>query len=256
MGLFCVIFVVNGVPNKQYYTLTGAEMATVFRETDNGLGAKTVMTLDLQSLRREYLRGGLNLEDLSASPIDQFSVWMEQAVTADIPDPTAMVLASAAPDGQPSQRIVLLKNLDEQGFVFYTNFNSRKGRELQANPKVSLHFPWHVLERQVDICGTAERLSEEEAAHYFARRPRESQLSAWASHQSQSIDSREALLEQYRSVEARFEGGEVPLPDFWGGYRVRPHQVEFWQGGAHRLHDRFEYNRQPDGNWTIDRLEP
>lgn len=214
------------------------------------------MGLDLQSLRREYLRGGLNLEDLSASPVEQFERWMEQAVEAEIPDPTAMVLATAAPDGQPSQRIVLLKNLDERGFVFYTNYGSRKAHELEANPKVSLHFPWHILERQVDICGKVERLSREEAEHYFTRRPRESQLSAWASHQSRAIESRDALMAHYRDVEQRFEGGEVPLPEFWGGFRVRPHQVEFWQGGAYRLHDRFEYNLQPDGNWTIDRLEP
>lgn len=214
------------------------------------------MGLDLQSLRREYLRGGLHLEDLSASPVEQFERWMEQAVEADIPDPTAMVLASAAPDGQPSQRIVLLKDLDEDGFVFYTNYGSRKAHELEANPKVSLHFPWHVLERQVDVCGKVERLSREDAAHYFSRRPRESQLSAWASRQSRAIESRDALMAHYREVEQRFEGGEVPLPDFWGGFRVRPHQVEFWQGGAYRLHDRFEYNLQPDGNWTIDRLEP
>lgn len=214
------------------------------------------MALDLQALRREYLRGGLKLEDLSASPIDQFEHWMEQAVAAEIPDPTAMVLATAAPDGQPSQRIVLLKDLDERGFVFYTNYASRKARELGANARVSLHFPWHLLERQVDVCGTVETLNREESEHYFARRPRESQLSAWASHQSRAIESREALLAHYRELEERFADREIPLPEFWGGYRVRPHQVEFWQGGAHRLHDRFEYNRQPDGNWAIDRLEP
>ncbi|ROQ20548.1 pyridoxamine 5'-phosphate oxidase [Marinimicrobium koreense] len=214
------------------------------------------MGLDLQSLRREYLRGGLNLEDLSANPIDQFEVWMEQAVKAEIPDPTAMVLASASPDGQPSQRIVLLKGLDADGFVFYTNRTSRKGRELAANPKVSLHFPWHTLERQVDVCGIAESLSAEESERYFHSRPRESQLSAWASHQSRAVDSRETLMAHVRELEQRFKGQDIPLPEFWGGYRVRPHQMEFWQGGAHRLHDRFEYNLQPDGNWTIDRLEP
>lgn len=214
------------------------------------------MGLDLQSLRREYLRGGLNLEDLSANPIDQFEVWMEQAVQAEIPDPTAMVVATASRDGQPSQRIVLLKGLDEQGFVFYTNRSSRKGRELAENPKASLHFPWHGLERQVDVCGTVESLSQEESETYFRSRPKESQISAWASHQSRPIDSRDALLAHVRELETQFEGREIPLPEFWGGYRVIPHQVEFWQGGAHRLHDRFEYNLQADGNWTIDRLEP
>lgn len=214
------------------------------------------MSLDLQSLRREYLRGGLNLEDLSATPIEQFEVWMAQAVEAQIPDPTAMVLATATPDGQPSQRIVLLKGMDEKGFVFYTNYGSRKARELATNARVSLHFPWHVLERQVDVCGTVKRLTDEESAHYFHRRPRESQLAAWASHQSRPIESRDALMAQYREVEQRFSGEDIPLPAFWGGYRIEPHQVEFWQGGAHRLHDRFEYNRLNDGNWSIDRLEP
>ncbi|MGD8176997.1 pyridoxamine 5'-phosphate oxidase [Marinimicrobium sp. ARAG 43.8] len=212
--------------------------------------------MDLQSLRREYLRGGLNLEDLSATPIEQFEVWMAQAVEAQIPDPTAMVLATATPDGQPSQRIVLLKGMDEKGFVFYTNYGSRKARELATNARVSLHFPWHVLERQVDVCGTVKRLTDEESAHYFHRRPRESQLAAWASHQSRPIESRDALMAQYREVEQRFSGEDIPLPAFWGGYRIEPHQVEFWQGGAHRLHDRFEYNRLNDGNWSIDRLEP
>ncbi len=214
------------------------------------------MGLDLQSLRREYLRGGLHLEDLSASPIDQFEVWMAQAVQADIPDPTAMVLATASPDGQPSQRIVLLKGLDERGFVFYTNRTSRKGRELSENAKVSLHFPWQVLERQVDVCGTAEPLSREESERYFQSRPKESQLSAWASHQSRPVASRDVLMANFRDLEEKFAGQDIPLPEFWGGYRVYPYQMEFWQGGAHRLHDRFEYNRQPDGNWTIDRLEP
>lgn len=214
------------------------------------------MGLDLPSLRREYLRGGLNLEDLSANPVDQFEVWMEQAVKAELPDPTAMVVASAAPDGQPSQRIVLLKGLDQRGFVFYTNLKSRKARELQANPKVCAHFPWQLLERQVQVVGTVETLSAEEANAYFQTRPRESQVSAWASHQSRPIASREALMANYREVQARFGEGEIPLPDFWGGFRIRPHQVEFWQGGAHRLHDRFQYNLQADGNWTIDRLEP
>lgn len=214
------------------------------------------MGLDLQSLRREYLRGGLNLEDLNATPIDQFEVWMEQAVEAQVPDPTAMVIASAAPDGQPSQRIVLLKGLDERGFVFYTNLKSRKARELQANPKVSAHFPWHVLERQVHVLGRVELLTDEECEHYFHSRPRESQISAWASHQSQPIASREELLKRYRELEAQFGDDEIPRPAFWGGYRVRPHQMEFWQGGAYRLHDRFEYSLQSDGNWAIDRLEP
>lgn len=214
------------------------------------------MELDLKDLRREYLRGGLNLEDLSADPIDQFSNWMAQAVEAGIPDPSAMTLASVAQDGQPSQRIVLLKGVDRRGLVFYTNMRSRKARELQTNPKVSLHFPWHLLERQVSVCGLVQKLEHDEAWNYFNHRPRESQLGAWASRQSRPIASRAELMERFRQMQERFGEGEIPLPEFWGGFRVRPHQMEFWQGGAHRLHDRFQYNLQADGNWAIDRLEP
>lgn len=214
------------------------------------------MELDLKDLRREYLRGGLNLEDLSADPIDQFTHWMAQAVEAGIPDPSAMTLASVAQDGQPSQRIVLLKGVDRRGLVFYTNMRSRKARELQTNPKVSLHFPWHLLERQVSVCGLVQKLEHDEAWNYFNGRPRESQLGAWASRQSRPIASRAELMERFRQMQERFGEGEIPLPEFWGGFRVRPHQMEFWQGGAHRLHDRFQYNLQADGNWAIDRLEP
>lgn len=214
------------------------------------------MEHDLKDLRREYLRGGLKLTDLCADPIDQFEQWMAQALEAQIADPTAMVLASATQDGQPSQRIVLLKGLDKRGFVFYTNLRSRKGRELEANPRVSLHFPWHLLERQVQVGGVVQSLGSEEAQAYFSRRPRESQLAAWASHQSRPIASRTELMERFEKMQARFGTGEIPLPEFWGGFRVRPHQMEFWQGGAHRLHDRFQYTLQADGNWAIDRLEP
>jgi pyridoxamine 5'-phosphate oxidase len=214
------------------------------------------MNDELKDLRREYLRGGLQLTDLSADPLDQFEVWMAQALEAQIPDPTAMVLATVAQDGQPSQRIVLLKGLDKRGFVFYTNLRSRKGLELHSNPKVSLHFPWHVLERQVSVCGLAQPLGREEVEAYFRRRPRESQIAAWASRQSRSIASRAELLERFRNEQERFDQQEVPAPGFWGGFRVRPHQVEFWQGGAHRLHDRYMYTLQAEGNWAIDRLEP
>ncbi|MDQ2075358.1 pyridoxamine 5'-phosphate oxidase [Marinimicrobium sp. ABcell2] len=214
------------------------------------------MNYDLKDLRREYLRGGLQLTDLSADPIAQFELWMAQALEAQIPDPTAMVLATVAQDGQPSQRIVLLKGLDKRGFVFYTNLRSRKGLELHSNPKVSLHFPWHVLERQVSVCGVVQPLDRDEVADYFRRRPRESQIAAWASRQSRAIASRAELLERYKATEERFDQEDVPPPEFWGGFRVRPHQVEFWQGGAHRLHDRYQYTLQAEGNWAIDRLEP
>ena len=212
--------------------------------------------MDLEQVRREYLQGGLRRADLPADPLMLFALWQQQAISCELLDPTAMVLATAAADGQPSQRIVLLKHVDERGFVFFTNYGSRKADEIFANPKVSLLFPWHPMERQVRICGTATRVSSLESARYFATRPRESQLAAWASHQSHAIDSRALLMTQLDNMKQKFAEGEVPLPDFWGGIRVRPEQIEFWQGGANRLHDRFEYERLDGNNWKISRLAP
>jgi len=214
------------------------------------------MKLELENLRREYLQGGLELSDLAADPIEQFSRWMQQTIAADLPDPNAMTIATVDASGQPSQRIVLLKHLDPKGFVFYTNLNSRKAQELKQNPKISLHFPWYFLERQVKVCGVAESLSPAEVLKYFVTRPRDSQIGAWASTQSRPISSRALLMQQFESMKNKFAKGEIPLPDFWGGFRVKPHQIEFWQGGAHRLHDRFQYNLQADGAWKIERLEP
>jgi pyridoxamine 5'-phosphate oxidase len=214
------------------------------------------MELQLEDFRREYTRGGLDLADLAASPFDQFSRWMEQIIKSGIPDPNAMTVATVDASGQPSQRIVLLKHLDEKGFVFYTNLNSRKAQDLKQNPKVSLHFPWYFLERQVKVCGVAEQLSTAEVLKYFVSRPRDSQLGAWASHQSKPISSRALLLQQFETMKNKFAKGEVPLPDFWGGFRVKPHLIEFWQGGAARLHDRFQYSLHNNGTWDIQRLEP
>ena len=214
------------------------------------------MTLDLESLRTEYTKGGLERENLHENPIEQFKRWMQQTIEAKIPDPNAMTVATVGPNGQPSQRIVLLKNLDEKGFVFYTNLKSRKAQDLLQNPKVSLHFPWYFLERQVKVCGVVEQLSTAEVLKYFVSRPRDSQLGAWASHQSRPISSRALLMQQFETMKNKFSKGEIPLPDFWGGFRVKPHQIEFWQGGAARLHVRFEYNLQADSSWTITRLEP
>jgi pyridoxamine 5'-phosphate oxidase len=212
--------------------------------------------MKLDDFRREYTQGGLDRADLADDPFVQFTRWMEQTIKSGIPDPNAMTLATVDASGQPSQRIVLLKHLDEKGFVFYTNLNSRKARELKQNPKTSLHFPWHFLERQVKVCGTVEPLSTAEVFKYFVTRPRESQLGAWASQQSRPISSRALLMQQFEAMKNKFAKGDIPLPDFWGGYRVEPHQIEFWQGGAHRLHDRFQYNLQTDGHWAIERLEP
>ena len=214
------------------------------------------MKLELENLRREYTKGGLEREDLHENPVAQFNRWMEQTIAAQIPDPNAMTIATVDANGQPSQRIVLLKQLDDRGFVFYTNLSSRKAQDLKQNPKISLHFPWHFLERQVKVCGVVEPLSTADVLKYFVTRPRDSQLGAWASQQSRPISSRALLMQQFEAMKNKFSKGEIPVPDFWGGFRVKPHQIEFWQGGTARLHDRFQYNLQMDGKWTIVRLEP
>ena len=211
--------------------------------------------MDLEALRREYLKDGLEREDLAEDPLDQFEKWMAQFLELGLADPTAMTVATVAPDGQPSQRIVLLKHVDQSGFVFYTNYSSRKASEIDANPKISLHFPWHVVERQIKVCGVAEKVSQAESLRYFTSRPKGSQLAAAASPQSQVISSRSLLLNEFERLKQKFREGEIPLPDFWGGYRVVPSEIEFWQGGQNRLHDRFRYSRSGDA-WEIDRLAP
>jgi len=211
--------------------------------------------MDLEDIRREYLQGGLNYDQLNRDPFQQFELWMNQAIGANLADPTAMTLATVDAVGQPSQRIVLLKHLDERGFVFYTNYGSAKAKDISANNKVSLHFPWQAMERQVKVMGSAEKVSVAETLKYFVTRPRDSQIAAWSSHQSSPISSRTLLLAQFESLKQKFRKGEVPLPDFWGGYRVEPHSFEFWQGGANRLHDRFLYIKEPHG-WSIERLAP
>jgi pyridoxamine 5'-phosphate oxidase len=211
--------------------------------------------MDLEALRREYLKDGLERENLADDPFDQFEKWMAQFLELGLADPTAMTVATVAPDGQPSQRIVLLKHVDQSGFVFYTNYSSRKANEIDANPKISLHFPWHAVERQVKVCGVAEKVSPAESLRYFTSRPKGSQLAAAASPQSKVISSRTLLLNEFERLKQKFRDGEIPLPDFWGGYRVVPNEIEFWQGGQNRLHDRFRYIRSED-SWEIDRLAP
>lgn len=212
--------------------------------------------MDLQSIRREYLSGSLTREHLKPDPVDQFQSWMDQAIEMALPDPTAMVLATVGPENQVSQRVVLLKAFDEHGFVFFTNYESRKAREIAANAHVSLHFPWHPVERQVLVCGVAEKVAVDESEAYFRRRPRESQLGAWASPQSRVLASRAVMMQKFDSISQQFADKDIPLPAFWGGFRVRPQRVEFWQGGANRLHDRFQYSLQPGGHWQIERLAP
>jgi pyridoxamine 5'-phosphate oxidase len=206
--------------------------------------------------RREYTAGGLTREMLDADPLRQFEHWLEQAVKAGLEDPTAMVLATVDAQGAPWQRIVLLKGLSDGGFVFYTNHGSAKARDIAGHDQVSLLFPWNELDRQVIIGGRADKMSMAESAGYFATRPRESQIAAWASRQSRPVSKRALLLQEFNAMKEKFAKGEIPLPDFWGGYRVRPQRIEFWQGGEHRLHDRFEYTRQAAGDWSIEQLQP
>ena len=210
----------------------------------------------LNDIRREYTKAGLDRDSLEDDPLVLFERWLKNAIDAKLADPTAMTVATVDGNGQPSQRIVLLKDVSHGGFVFYTNLGSRKAQELKQNSKISLHFPWHMLERQVKICGTARRLSNSQVARYFISRPKSSQLAAWASQQSRPIASRHLLLAQFNQVKEKFAKGEIPLPDFWGGYRVLPHEIEFWQGGEHRLHDRFLYSKDARDNWQIERLMP
>jgi pyridoxamine 5'-phosphate oxidase len=212
--------------------------------------------MELDDFRREYLQGGLEREDLVDDPIQQFELWLSQAVAGGITDPTAMVLATVEAGQRPWQRMVLLKDVSREGFVFYTNLESRKARAMAENPQVCLQFPWNILERQVIVGGRVERLSNLEVTRYFLSRPRESQLAAWASAQSRPISARAVLEEKFLELKNKFSRGEIPLPSFWGGYRVVPEEIEFWQGGAHRLHDRFLYARQDDLSWSIERLSP
>jgi pyridoxamine 5'-phosphate oxidase len=213
---------------------------------------------DLGKLRREYGEHGLDLPDLADDPIAMFRRWLDDTIAAGLHEPNAMVVATVSPDGRPSARMVLLKGLDDRGFVFFTNYTSRKASDIESNPAVSLLFPWHDLQRQVRVEGTAVRVSPEESEAYFAGRPRESQLGAWASPQSQDVSSRSALDERYGGVLAQFAGLDaVPLPPFWGGFRVIPDAVEFWQGRKGRLHDRLVYRRaEARSAWTVARLAP
>lgn len=211
---------------------------------------------DPAELRRSYQLGNLRRSDLPADPLELFRQWFRQALDADLLEPNAMVLSTCLHD-QPSSRTVLLKAFDQRGFVFFTNTASRKAEVIGANNRVSLLFPWYALERQLSIEGTAERISAGEAFAYFRSRPRGSQLGAWVSQQSRVIRSRSLLEAQWQAMSERFGNGEIPLPPAWGGYRVKPRHVEFWQGRRNRLHDRFRYQRQDATNtWTIERLAP
>lgn len=212
--------------------------------------------MDLESNRREYEYGHLDRKSLEDSPFSQFQKWMQQAVDSGILDPTAMSVATVNAKGRPSQRTVLLKQFDSSGLVFFTNMDSRKALDIKENNAISLHFSWLSLDRQVRVEGYAEQLSKPEVLKYFLTRPKESQIAAWASPQSKILDARSLLEMEYHKMKVKFSEGEVPLPGFWGGFKVVPDRWEFWQGGEHRLHDRFQYDLTNDDKWHIDRLAP
>ncbi len=212
--------------------------------------------MDLSLFREEYLKDTLHRSALADSPFQQFDIWFKQALKAEIPEPNAMSIATTTPQGMPSLRTVLLKYYDDRGYVFFTNYTSRKAQEIAANPEVCMLLPWVSLERQITVYGRAEKISRAETLKYFLTRPRESQLGAWVSHQSQVISTRKLLMMKLQQLKDKFANGDVPLPDFWGGFRIVPHHMEFWQGGPGRVHDRFMYALQQDGSWDITRLQP
>lgn len=212
--------------------------------------------MNLSDLRRDYEAGALHRRDLASDPIDQFERWLNDAIGAGQLEPTAMTLATATPDGRPSARIVLLKAVDASGFVFFTNYLSEKGRAIEANPNVELCFFWDKLERTVRVHGAATRTSREESEAYFRQRPKRSQIGAAASNQSEIVANRELLEQRFAELEKQHEGADVPTPPHWGGFRVIPATIEFWQGRRSRLHDRLRYRREPGGAWVIERIAP
>jgi pyridoxamine 5'-phosphate oxidase len=218
--------------------------------------SQNAMTLSVADLRRDYTLKGLSEADMAADPFQQFQTWFEQAIAADLPEPNAMTLATATPDGVPSARVVLLKGFDQRGFVFYTNYHSRKGQELARNSKAALVFWWAELERQVRIQGEVQQIAAAESDAYFHSRPIESQLGAWASNQSQVIGDRHVLEQKLEALQIQYQDQEIPRPPHWGGYRLTPDNIEFWQGRSSRLHDRLLYKRADENQWDIVRLSP
>ena len=211
---------------------------------------------DISQLREDYTGHSLHRKDLDANPIAQFRHWFGQAQELQVVEPNALTLATVDQNGQPWQRSVLLKAYDQKGFVFFTNFESRKAQQIAGNARVSLLFPWVSIHRQVAITGQAEKIPSAESLKYFVTRPFGSRIGAWASNQSSVITSRSLLVAKLDEMKRKFKSGDVPLPSFWGGYRVQPEPIEFWQGGGNRVHDRFLYSKDHDSSWKIDRLSP
>jgi pyridoxamine 5'-phosphate oxidase len=212
--------------------------------------------MDIAHLRLHYAQGSLTESDVAPDPLNQFRLWLDQAMSAELREPYAMTLATATPDGAPSARVVLLRGFDERGFAFYTNYDSRKGDDLAANPRAALVFYWAELERQVRIEGPVSKVTDAESDAYFQARPRGHRLGAWVSEQSRVIAGRAELEQELAAVEARYPDEDVPRPPHWGGYRVVPSQVEFWQGRPNRLHDRLRYRTAEGGGWIVERLAP
>ncbi len=210
----------------------------------------------MTKLRREYTDAGLNEQDLDANPFNQFEKWFQEAINAKIDLPDAMTLATATKDGMPSARVVLLRGHDERGFVFYTDYESQKGKELAENPNAALVFYWRELDRQVRITGQVSKVSRENSSNYFQSRPVGSRLAALASKQSEVIPDRKGLEERFKQLAEQYQEEEIPLPSNWGGYRLSPSMIEFWSGRPSRLHDRLRYTRQPNNDWRIERISP
>lgn len=213
--------------------------------------------MDISEYRREYMQSGLSRKELNDDPFLQFETWFKQACEVDVVDANAMSLATVSAKGKPSIRTVLLKTFDQNGFVFFTNYTSQKAQNIAENSSVAVLFPWTELERQIEICGKAEKISVAESLKYITSRPRGSQLGAWVSRQSSVVESRQTLIERMAKLTERFANGAIPNPAFWGGYRIIPETIEFWQGREGRLHDRFEYSRHDqDAQWCVERLAP
>lgn len=212
--------------------------------------------MDLSKIRGKYTTKGFDIPDLEKDPIKQFEIWFKDALDEQMPEPNAMMLGTVGKDMMPSIRAVLLKTFDEEGFVFFTNYKSKKARQIDENPQASSLFSWIPMERQIKIEGTIEKISTADSLKYFLSRPRGSQIGAWVSHQSTIVTSRSLLEQKFDEIKRKFVKGEVPFPDFWGGYIIKPVRIEFWQGGQDRLHDRFLYEKDENNSWTIKRLAP